>query len=314
MAMAFFLFMGIAGIVYYFMPVIVWFGLSSLVAFWAVMRKKPKPWLWGVVTGLLIGLPQIWDVILTPFISAYYCKAEAGTWVYKTIPEWQAENPDLPITNMENNRFFQDSYSRHTRNIQKKFFYDQLQVEITNHEPYPMLPFSIVEERLIDVKNQDVLAKRILTVSGDNKNEVKRTQPNPWHISLKPLGLVLIHSNCTPDARGKSWFNFISEIYKTAPYVKRTKQEEEKTKQEEEKKYGELTQLYAVLIETHKQALQYSKDKQKDINELKQWREKVSITCTTNVACLSHYYRTRIESLRAQSNQSKNSLQITPLR
>ena len=294
-AVAFFLFMGIVSVVYYFMPVIVWAGLSSLVAFWAVLKKKPKPWLWGVVAGLIIGLPQLLDVILTPIVSAYYCKAEAGTWVYKTIPEWQAENPNTPITNVHSKA--RDNFSRHTTNSQEKFFYDRLQVEISKYEPNSMFPFSIVEERLIDIKNKNILAKRVLTISGDDKNEVNRTHPNPWHISLKPLGLVLIHSSCTPDTRGKAWFSFISAIYKTAPYL-------DLVKQNEEKKDKELNQLYTDLIEIHKQALQYSKDKQKYIHEHKQWEEKASITCHSNVACLSHQYRTRIKTLRAQINQN----------
>ena len=44
---------------------------------------------------LIVYLPLMWDWIPTDLAHRYYCKKEAGLWIYKTLDQWKAENPGV---------------------------------------------------------------------------------------------------------------------------------------------------------------------------------------------------------------------------
>ena len=44
---------------------------------------------------LIVYLPLMWDLIPTDLAHRYYCKKEAGLWIYKTLDQWKAENPGV---------------------------------------------------------------------------------------------------------------------------------------------------------------------------------------------------------------------------
>jgi hypothetical protein len=53
---------------------------------------------WGGGAALVMYLLVFWDHIPTILVQKYYCKKEAGFWVYKTIDQWKAENPVVAET------------------------------------------------------------------------------------------------------------------------------------------------------------------------------------------------------------------------
>lgn len=60
---------------------------------WAGARGR-RPWLWGWLAALLIGLPVFWDWIPVVVMHKYYCATQGGFWIYKAPEQWFQENPD----------------------------------------------------------------------------------------------------------------------------------------------------------------------------------------------------------------------------
>lgn len=56
-------------------------------------QKGRSPIRWGSLIALVLYLIPFWDWIPTVVMHNYYCKKEAGFWVYKTLDQWRAENP-----------------------------------------------------------------------------------------------------------------------------------------------------------------------------------------------------------------------------
>jgi len=64
---------------------------------WARRRgRSAVRWGWGA--GLLMYLPVFWDFIPTVLLHRYLCATEQGFWVYKTVEQWQQENPGVAET------------------------------------------------------------------------------------------------------------------------------------------------------------------------------------------------------------------------
>lgn len=57
-------------------------------------RQGRRPWLWGWLAALLIGLPVFWDWIPVVVMHKYYCATQGGFWIYKTPEQWFQENPE----------------------------------------------------------------------------------------------------------------------------------------------------------------------------------------------------------------------------
>ena len=53
---------------------------------------------WGWIAALAMYLPVFWDHIPTVLLHQYLCATEQGFWVYKTVEEWQQENPGVAET------------------------------------------------------------------------------------------------------------------------------------------------------------------------------------------------------------------------
>lgn len=81
--------------------IVLYVVVSLVVVFLAARAAKKQgksPWGWGVVAGLVMYLLVSWDQIPTAVAHKYYCKAEAGFWVYKTLDQWTMENPGVAGT------------------------------------------------------------------------------------------------------------------------------------------------------------------------------------------------------------------------
>lgn len=60
---------------------------------WAIKRGKRRAWSWGMAAALAIPVWAFWDYYPTKWTHEYYCKKEAGFWIYKTLEQWKVENP-----------------------------------------------------------------------------------------------------------------------------------------------------------------------------------------------------------------------------
>ena len=69
-----------------------WYGWR-----WAKRRNYStgKRVLCAIGGFLIVYLPLMWDWIPTELAHRYYCKKEAGLWIYKTLDQWKAENPGV---------------------------------------------------------------------------------------------------------------------------------------------------------------------------------------------------------------------------
>jgi hypothetical protein len=119
---------------------------------------------WGWIAALAMYLPVFWDHIPTVLLHQYLCATEQGFWVYKTVEEWQQENPGVAETlNSFNklNKFKEPG-------IQAGYMLNQRCARVVREKkkPLPFLPVSVYEEHIVDRANKEILAKQIRIGSG----------------------------------------------------------------------------------------------------------------------------------------------------
>jgi hypothetical protein len=91
------LILGIAGI---------YLLISSVIVLSAIRHARrnglsAKRWGWG--TAFVMWLIPFWDWLPTVAVHQYYCATESGFWVYKTLDQWEAENPGIMEKLVTNN-------------------------------------------------------------------------------------------------------------------------------------------------------------------------------------------------------------------
>ena len=129
---------------------------------WARRRgRSATRWGWGA--GLLMYLLVFWDFIPTVLLHRYLCATEQGFWVYKTIEQWQQENPGVaetltPLEGMQ----LKEPGARRGYLLNQRF----ANVLLEKKDPLPFLPVSIHEERIVDLKNGQIMAKHVRIGSG----------------------------------------------------------------------------------------------------------------------------------------------------
>lgn len=118
---------------------------------------------WGWIAALAMYLPVFWDHIPTVLLHQYLCATEQGFWVYKTVEEWQQENPGVAET-------------LRWSNVPKKFkapalkygliLNERIAWELRQRQPLSLLPVRITDERIVDRVNGEVMAKNIRVGAG----------------------------------------------------------------------------------------------------------------------------------------------------
>ena len=109
---------------------------------------------------LIVYLPLMWDWIPTELAHRYYCKKEAGLWIYKTLDQWKAENPGVYETLVYNkDRPFKWVYrdkngSKYVKSLNGRINYSSETI-------FPFLSLNKDIFEVIDTKNDEVLAKYI---------------------------------------------------------------------------------------------------------------------------------------------------------
>lgn len=119
---------------------------------------------WGWIAGLAMYLLVFWDLIPTIALHQYLCATEQGLWIYKTVEEWQRENPGVAETLTATS--LSKSYTK--PGIARGYVLNQrIGWEIiTKKQPVGLLPVFVHEEQIIDRIDGSVLAKHRKIGSG----------------------------------------------------------------------------------------------------------------------------------------------------
>ena len=118
---------------------------------------------WGWIAAMTMYLPVFWDHIPTVLLYQYLCATQQGFQVYKTVEQWQRENPGVAetLTPLTGIRLQQigviDGYL-----LNRRF----ANVLLETRKPVPFLPVSIHEERIVDVATEETMAKQVRIGSG----------------------------------------------------------------------------------------------------------------------------------------------------
>jgi len=110
---------------------------------------------WGWVAALVMYLIPCWDWLPTVATHHYYCAKDSGFWVYKTVDQWKAENPGVA------DRLHFKLQASHTSYGSLYVLNERFAVETHRKKAISILPTTITEERLVDVRNGSILAKAV---------------------------------------------------------------------------------------------------------------------------------------------------------
>lgn len=141
-------------------PAVMLYLLLSIVVVHLAIRyarksgRSAKRWGWGAV--LVMYLIPFWDWLPTMATHHYYCAKDAGFWVYKTVDQWEAENPGVmeALVYKKDMPHIQTPYGR--ANVLNQRF-----LHIYKQEgPLPFNRWRIQTE-IRDVKNGEVIARQV---------------------------------------------------------------------------------------------------------------------------------------------------------
>ena len=111
---------------------------------------------------LIVYLPPCWEWIPSELTYQYYCKNEAGLWIYKTLDQWKAENPDVFETLVYNkDRPYKVYYDDKTGSKFVRFLNERINYSSERRFVFSFLPLLKKTLEVIDAKNDEVLARYI---------------------------------------------------------------------------------------------------------------------------------------------------------
>jgi hypothetical protein len=120
--------------------------------------KSANRWGWGA--AIVMYSLVFWDWLPTVAVHQFYCAKDSGFWVYKTLDQWKAENPGV----MEG-LHSQALPSRPTTYGDVHILDERFVVEFHRKNPFMFLPTTLTEQRLVDVKTDEILAKAVIVGS-----------------------------------------------------------------------------------------------------------------------------------------------------
>jgi hypothetical protein len=146
----------IVGVIYFAVLVVVTRGAYR----WAKGKglSKAKCRLAAAGGFLAVYLPVFWDHIPTVIAHEYYCKTEAGFWVYKTPEQWKKENPGvaetLTYSSLPRLRVDPDS------GLQITYLNNRLETRRSPHR-LRAVPVTVYTDVVVDLRSNEVLAKHV---------------------------------------------------------------------------------------------------------------------------------------------------------
>ncbi len=113
---------------------------------------------WGAAAALVMYLIPFWDWLPTVVVHQYYCKTEAGFWVYKTVDQWKAENPGVMETLVE-----KVSVTRQgdMDNFTDTYFLNQRINKVVKFHGKFLFNRWRLEKEVVDTKANEVLARHV---------------------------------------------------------------------------------------------------------------------------------------------------------
>ncbi len=122
---------------------------------------------------LTVYLPVFWDHIPTVITHQYYCKTEAGFWVYKTVDQWKAENPGVMETLVEDKHAPFKRVGDNKNYIDTKTLNQRFRWEAGKYRPLFLLPVYSWKSEIVDSKNGKVVARYVDLSSGEGRDYLK---------------------------------------------------------------------------------------------------------------------------------------------
>jgi hypothetical protein len=144
------LILGIAGI-YLLISIII---VRSAIRYARRSGLSTKRWGWGAT--FVMWLIPFWDWLPTVVVHQYYCAAESGFWVYKTLDQWKKENPGI-MEGLHSKLSIQHIADGSRRILLNERF----SIEVHYRKPISLLITTITDRLLVDMKTKEVLAKQI---------------------------------------------------------------------------------------------------------------------------------------------------------
>jgi len=129
---------------------------------WAQSSGR-SPRRWGWIAGLTMYLLVFWDLIPTVLLHQYLCATEQGLWIYKTVEEWQRENPGVVETLEWTNSAqpFDEPGIRRGYILNQRFVW-----KVISAQPVPFLPVRTTEHRIVDRANHELMAAYLSVGTG----------------------------------------------------------------------------------------------------------------------------------------------------
>jgi hypothetical protein len=126
----------------------------------ATRRGAPPSRAWRAtgVAFLVMYLLLFWDWLPTVAAHRYYCWKDSGFTVYQTLDQWKQENPGVA----ETLRWKDPSdYAADPRTGTQHYFLNQRFIWEIRDSDLPLVPVTIREDRLVDRKTNEVLARAV---------------------------------------------------------------------------------------------------------------------------------------------------------
>ena len=115
---------------------------------------------WGAGAALVMYLIPFWDWLPTVAVHQYYCRTEAGFWVYKTVDQWKQENPGVMET-LVANKGAPSTRQGDMTNYTDTYFLNQRFNWVIERFNAPLFNLWRHEQKVVDAKTNDVLARYV---------------------------------------------------------------------------------------------------------------------------------------------------------
>jgi hypothetical protein len=160
-------------------------------------NAPPAVMKWAGVAGFLaVTLPIFWDWIPTVVAHNYYCKKDAGVFVYKTVEQWKTANPGVAEGLIYDDR---KSVSEIGKDGQRYVLNQRIAMASTSST----LDWGIVESKqsLVDRLDDKLLSEHKDYSTGDYANMVNGS--GSWKLWMK---------NQSCDPAGYSYSKSVAEF------------------------------------------------------------------------------------------------------
>ncbi len=134
--------------------------ISIAVVAWVVtyaQKHNRRGWLWGLMAAFVMYNLVFWDWIPTVVVHKYYCKKEAGFWVYKTLEQWKKENPGV-MEGLVTQKIPPHEFSGHTNDLISTTFWNSRIKSVHQFSGPKFIHVWRREDALIDIKTGETLA------------------------------------------------------------------------------------------------------------------------------------------------------------